>query len=90
MKPAEAVDKLHKSTNTPQRVIVALAVPILAILIGYGAIHLIANAMRGGYWLHDCTPLALIHTWWMWAIVLGIVGVFEFFWFRTRQSEGTK
>lgn len=87
MKIIQKLNEFQRKVNAPQRVIVAIIVPLVILAAAYVVIDTIAEENyydygRGG---RNDSPLTAFNiTGWMWAIVLFLIGVFEFFWFRDK------
>ena len=74
---------MQNAVNTPQRVIVAIIVPI----VGYFAIHAIAKLCHIYQWSNSTPVNDFESTWGLWLVVVLAVGAFEFFWFRTPKQR---
>jgi hypothetical protein len=75
MKLIEKIIALQSTVNSPQRIIIASVVPILSLVVGYGIMSML-----------DFYPLdEFDETWWMWGIVLLLIGGFEYFWFSDHS-----
>lgn len=64
--------------NKIQKVIVGIIPSIIIWFIGYGIAYEIYGSQR------------LKYTWWCWAIVFLLIGIFEFFWFRDFNPNKEK
>ncbi len=91
MTDSNKIERIQRNVNLPQKILVAIIAPLIGLVVAYGLIDLIANEILpyrvyNGY---SSSPLDLQATWWMWAIALALLGVFEFFWLKT-PSAGKK
>jgi hypothetical protein len=63
-------------TNTAQKIILAIFIPIVLFFIGYGVLH---NS--------DIYPEDLDESWGGWVIVFLLIGIVEFFLFKSPKSK---
>jgi hypothetical protein len=80
----EKINAVNQKSNPIQRIIVAVGVPIVIIILGFGIMTIIE---KNDYDLWHFDPSALGESWWGWLLLILIIGVFEYFWFRDRSAS---
>lgn len=79
-KPMDKISELQQKANTPQRITIAIITPLILLVFGYGVIDMLISS-------YDSPLEDFDETWWMWGVVLLLIGGFEFFWFRDPTSR---
>ena len=80
----DKLKEIDRRLNPIQRIVVAVVIPIVVILIGWGVMtNIVIDG--GGVFRIMMNPINLSDSWWTWLIVISVIGVFEYFWFRNRD-----
>lgn len=79
----DKIDEIKSNTNKPQRIVIAVTVPILSLIVGYGLLSMLLDSFSYEMFSsRSVTPFELNHTWWLWVIILLAISTFEFLWFK--------
>ncbi len=73
---------MSQKVNAPQRLIIAIIAPLLLLVLGYGIIDMLISS-------YDSPLEDFDETWWMWGLVLLLIGGFEYYWFSDRSANTT-
>jgi hypothetical protein len=82
----EVVKEVHAKSNPAQRIVIAVAVPFVVVLLGWGMMAWLNTGpgpFRYGRW--DATELD--ETWFVWLLMVGLIAVFEYLWFSRPGAK---
>ncbi|MFC1764861.1 hypothetical protein ACFL6U_22665 [Planctomycetota bacterium] len=94
LKGINAIIKHITTQTTPaQRIVIAVIVPIVVILLGWGLMSFIDSHDSGQLsnsdydWGWSFDPTDLNDSWWGWLLVFTAIGIFEYLWLPTISKK---
>jgi len=87
MTTANKSTQLQKDANTPQRIVIAIIFPIVALLLAFGIMYYLDDeGIVALNFRPDVNPSDLGESWFWWALTFAVIGTLEFLWFRERSA----